>query len=639
MNIKKVNISNNRIRLALTVMLSLVSAAMLFLTFPAAALWIIAFCALGFFTIDLTSAKGSVILEGIAAIVGSLFTLYFSELINIVGHETLAGYHSLFAYMNKRIYSTDTTISLRFPIEILLFLILYLVLRAFFSIRVSLSVTPAPFLLLALANYYVYSFRGSELLFSDLFGAGTAAHVAAGYSYPIMMPLTFIIIPYVLFILAATNIKNKTPHARKAVSRLIHAGCALIAFLILIPTYNEYTKLRPVYAYQDQGSQANGVTVNFLMSATTLKLKKPDGYDKATYAALVTSEPSTLTDAPNIIVIMNESLADLSIYGDVIGDLESDPLAYIHSLSDESIQGSAYASVFGGRTANSEFEYLTGITVYGLPEGMLPYPMKINSETYSMATYLASCGYRTTAVHPYVGDGWDRDIVYPLLGFKNTMFIDDFSWNDDDMINGYMTDECLYRNILSDIDSSSDGRPNFYFIVSIQNHGGYSGDMGIPGHTEYVSSDVAYSEEINNYLSLSHLSDTAFEYLTDELSSRDEEYVVVMFGDHQPNLSFNSLYTAANGDGWLIPYIIWDNHGLEAAGAQTSDITSINYLAIDTLDAAGIPLSPYYEFLSNIREDIPCINSAGYVSLVSDDETLNDLDTISGLQYYALEDS
>ena len=83
----------------------------------------------------------------------------------------------------------------------------------------------------------------------------------------------------------------------------------------------------------------------------------------------------------------------------------------------------------------------------------------------------------------------------------------------------------------------------------------------------------------------------------------------------------------------------WDNHGLEAAGAQASDITSINYLAIDTLDAAGIPLSPYYEFLSNIREDIPCINSAGYVSLVSDDETLNDLDTISGLQYYALEDS
>ena len=639
MDIKKVNIYQNKIKLAVTVLLSLVSAAMLFLTFPAAALWIVAFCALGFISVKLTSTKGSVIVESIAAPIGSLFTLYFSELINIVGHETLIGYHSLFAYMNKRFYTTDTAVSLRFPIEILLFLIFYFILRAFFSIRVSLSITPAPFLLLALANYYVYSFRGSELLFSDLFGAGTAAHVAAGYSYPIMMPLTFIAIPYVLFILAAINIKNSVAQQRKPLSRLIPVGCAILSFLILIPIYNKYTTLRPVYAYQDQGSQANGVTVNFLMSATTLKLHKPDGYDKGTYASLVTAEPTTLTDTPNVIVIMNESLADLSIYSDIIGDLESDPLAYIHSLSSESIQGEAYASVFGGRTANSEFEYLTGISVYGLPEGMLPYPMKINSETYSMATYLSSCGYRTTAVHPYVGDGWDRDIVYPLLGFENTMFIDDFSWNEEDMINGYMTDECLYRNILNDIDSSSDGRPNFYFIVSIQNHGGYSGDMRIPGHTDYVSSDVAYAEEINNYLSLSHLSDTAFEYLVNELSARDEEYVVVMFGDHQPNLSFNSLYTAANGNGWIIPYIIWDNHGLDAADTQTDGITSINYLAIDTLNAAGIPLSPYYEYLSNIREDIPCINSAGYVSLVSDDETLNDLNQISGLQYYALEDS
>jgi phosphoglycerol transferase MdoB-like AlkP superfamily enzyme len=590
---------------------------------------------MGFFILKPKTEKSSIAIEAVTALICSLFTLYFSELINIVGHSTLSGYHSLFAYMNRRIYSTDTVISLRFPIEMILLLVFYLLMRIFLSPKISLAVAPAPFLLLAIANYCVYTFRGSELLFSDLFGAGTAAHVAAGYSFPIMMPLTFIIIPYALFILAVRNINFTHKNKRDIKSRLIPLSIMVLLSVSFIPLYSHYTNIRPVYAYQDQGSQANGVTVNFLMSATTLKLHKPDSYDESIYSGLVSSQENPIEDAPNIIVIMNESLADMSIYSDVIGEMNADPLPFIHSLGSESIHGFARASVFGGRTANSEYEYLTGITTYGLPEGMLPYPMKINSETYSMASYLSDCGYHTVAVHPYVGDGWDRDIVYPLLGFEETMFIDDFTWQDDDMINGYMTDMCLYENILDRIDSEDDTRPDFYFIVSIQNHGGYDGEMGIPDHFDYVPADSAYSEVINNYVSLSHQSDIAFEYLINELASRDEEYIVVMFGDHQPNLSFNSLYTADGGDGWLIPYIIWDNRGIEAQSVQ--DITSINYLGIDTLNAAGIPLSPYFEYISGIREDIPCINSAGYVSLVSEDATSSDLDRIRGLQYYTLE--
>lgn len=636
MEIRKKNIRKELIPIAVTVLLAMISAAMYTFMFPAAIIWIAILAATAFVTVKAKSGRTSVILEITAALFCSLFTLYFSELINIVGHETLGGYHSLFAYMNRRIYSTDTVISLRFPIEMILLLVFYLILRIFLDQRLSLAIAPVPFLLLAIANYCVYTFRGSELLFSDLFGAGTAAHVAAGYSFPIMMPLTYIVIPYALFVLALRCPVFANTSKRNIRSRLIPCVTAAALALVFIPVYSHYTTLRPVYAYQDQGSQANGVTVNFLMSATTLKLQKPDSYDAGIYSALVSYEGTPVDNAPNIIVIMNESLADMSIYSDIIGDLSEDPLPFIHSFRSESIQGYAMASVFGGRTANSEYEYLTGLTTYGLPEGMLPYPMKINSDTYSIATYLTQCGYHTVAVHPYMGDGWDRDIVYPLLGFEESMFIEDFTWEDDGMINGYMTDMCLYENILSRIDSDNEERPEFYFIVSIQNHGGYGGDLGIPGHTDYVPSDVNFAEDINNYISLSHQSDIAFEYLINDLAARDEEYIVVMFGDHQPNLSFNSLYTYDQGDGWLIPYIIWDNKGIEAR--SVSDVTSINYLGIDTLNAAGIPLPPYFEYISGIREDIPCINSAGYVSLVSDNDTLNDLDAIRGLQYYTLED-
>ena len=43
-----------------------------------------------------------------------------------------------------------------------------------------------------------------------------------------------------------------------------------------------------------------------------------------------------------------------------------------------------------------------------------------------MASYLASLGYKTEAMHPYKATGWDRDKVYPLFGFQETHFLPDY---------------------------------------------------------------------------------------------------------------------------------------------------------------------------------------------------------------------
>lgn len=85
-----------------------------------------------------------------------------------------------------------------------------------------------------------------------------------------------------------------------------------------------------------------------------------------------------LTKKPNIIVIMNEAFSDLAVLGDYTTNTEVMP--FISSLSENTQKGWMYSSVKGGNTANTEFEFSTGLSMYFLPTGSIPYQQYIKSE-------------------------------------------------------------------------------------------------------------------------------------------------------------------------------------------------------------------------------------------------------------------
>lgn len=77
----------------------------------------------------------------------------------------------------------------------------------------------------------------------------------------------------------------------------------------------------------------------------------------------------------NLIVIMNESFSDLT---ETFGlETNEDPMPFLHGLTENTVKGTAYSSVFGGTTANSEFEFLTGNTMAFLPDGTVPFQMYV----------------------------------------------------------------------------------------------------------------------------------------------------------------------------------------------------------------------------------------------------------------------
>lgn len=129
-----------------------------------------------------------------------------------------------------------------------------------------------------------------------------------------------------------------------------------------------------------------------------------------------------MEDQPNILVIMNEAFSDLSVYGDF--NTTEDYMPFWRSLKKNTVRGNLYVSVKGGNTANTEFEFLTGNTMAFLPTGSVPYQQFLNGAMPSLASQLGKLGYQTAALHPYYSTGWNRDKVYPYLGFDSEYFRD-----------------------------------------------------------------------------------------------------------------------------------------------------------------------------------------------------------------------
>lgn len=596
------------------------------------------------------SVMQDVLLPIYAFVVGS----YIDHALSLYNNSFL----ELFGTKSVTIYSLFVHGLAGYAVEFFVIVGLYFLLRAVcVPRRISAFVSVIPTILLSLTDYFVLQFRGTELTPSDILGARTAMNVVSNYKFPFLIPFILVYAPLLLYAISLWNIKGtKTPSKPRLKTSLVYLGITLFTVVTLLVSVNSISKTHKTEYLSNNPSRMNGFITNFALQIKNLRLSKPEGYNKADFENIYDVPSMEISPDTNIIIIMNESLTDMSIYNDLTGSCD-DTLPYLRSMSDSpnARVGYAYSSVFGGNTCNSEFEFLTGISTAGLPLGSVPYSMYLNKPVYSLPRYLSELGYSTTALHPYFSTGWNRTTAYPSLGFDDMKFLNDFNYDDADIIRGasgisestgFMSDECAYRNIIDMAESADPSVPQFYFLVSIQNHGGYSPDQEKLPVTDYVSG-TANDPELNTYLTNVDRSDKALEMLLNTLSTSDKKYVVLIFGDHQPALQMlqqENDNSSPNARKWMVPYLLWTNYDMPSSLVGGNTETSLNYLSIDVLNAAGISLSPYYEVINDTRTYIPIINASGYYSNTTNswhaiDDNEDALSKYYELQYYTLFDA
>ena len=314
---------------------------------------------------------------------------------------------------------------------------------------------------------------------------------------------------------------------------------------------------------------------------------------------------------------MDESFSDLNVVGNISTD--NDVMPFISSLKKNVISGYTLTSVYGGNTANSEYEFLTGNTMAWLSPNVVPYQQYIHATTYSMVSYLKSTyNYKCVAIHPFQASGWNRPIAYKYLGFDEMHFIEDFPKNK--YIREYISDQEMFEYLIDKYEELK-GDTLFFFGVTMQNHGdyAYTGD----NYRKSISLKKHSNDypEVEQYLSLIHETDKAVEYLITYFKNVDEDVIIVFFGDHQPRIE-DSFYKTVGGitvdtlderqKRYKVPFFIWTNYDIDE---ESIHCTSLNYLSSYVYKTAGIDLPPYNNFLAELEKKIPSVNANGFYSL------------------------
>lgn len=502
----------------------------------------------------------------------------------------------------------------------------------------------ALFLIIGIANQVVLTFRGNPLFPWDIYGLRTAINVSSQYEFELNYQVIMAILIFICICAGSLQLNYKMSHKiGQITTRVTCAGVALLfmAVFYLTPLTTNW-EIYPSLWNQPQGYKDNGAILSIADNAKYLAIPQPEGYSVAKVKELlgvnyeieadlpelgiatmaIAGESADIpveetTENPNVIAIMNEAWADLRVMGDF--KTSQDEMPFIRSLEEDTIKGELLVSVYGGGTCNSEFEFLTGNTTAFLPAGSAAYQQYIQDEVPSLASTLNDQGYRSIAVHPYDKSGWNREKVYPLLGFEQFLSIDDFDLNQVNLAREvYIDDSSNYQKLIELYEAKEEEEKLFLFNVTIQNHGGYNLDD--KDSLERVNVGSGEHPTVDQYLSLIKRTDQAFQELVTYFQKQQEPTIIVMFGDHQPNLpdefveelygkKLSDLTLAETQKKFTVPYLIWANYDIEES---TGNTISANYLSTLLLETAGLELSPFNRYLQNLSAQLPVINSAGY---------------------------
>ena len=563
-------------------------------------------------------------------------------------------------------------------------LFLFGVLR---SVRWALMAESAVFMLAGLANYYVLSFRSAPIMPWDILSVKTAASVADNYDYSLEPRAMVMLGAFLVLLVIESRFKAKAlGNWKKRLMFVVLPALMICGYTKMVQNdtfiseFGLYDKLFTPTVM----SQRCGNTVAFLMEMEYLNVEKPAGYsaskeaDKYHQAASDNALQAALADPasvkrPNIIVIMNEAFSDLSVLGDL--ETNEDYMPFIRSLqqgAENTVTGYANVSVLGGNTANSEFEFLTGGSMAFLPQGSVVYQQYLKQEMPNLVSYLKDLGYSTVAMHPYNASGWERDRVYPMMGFDEFISLKNFGMVR--RLRKYVTDEACYDRIIKLYEKKEENEPLFVFNVTMQNHSSYTEQFD--NFTPGIAAEGTNSDALNMYLSLMKESDRAFEELVNYFAEVEEDTIILFFGDHQPTSYVSNPVFRANGIDpnnltdeqnmlkYKVPYVLWSNFDMkgdvaEVAGSEgisgagtveeaTAEVpvagreTSLNYLALDVLEASGLPLPASMSSLEEVRGEYPVVTAIGVVdkegNLLEAKECAEGLRAYQSQLYYLLFD-
>lgn len=381
--------------------------------------------------------------------------------------------------------------------------------------------------------------------------------------------------------------------------------------------------IRNIFWQQVDNYRANGLLLGLALNANSALVQAPVGYDsRSVSAALGARRPAVarLTgERPTVLLVMSESLFDPLRLPRV--RFLDDPLPTLHRLQREQLSGTLFPPVFGGGTANTEFEVLTGHSMRFLPAGSVPYQQYLHRAHPSLAKLYAAQGYETVAVHTFHRWFWERERVYQHLGFHRFVGLEDMPAA---VLDGpWPSDAMLTAQIIAQFEARRG--PLFLFGVSMEAHGPYEAGRYQQQTVRFESElDDEARQQLEAYLEAANHADRELGALVSYFSKVNSPVFIVFFGDHLPSLPrvFEQTGVISSLERpdlrqleflHQVPLLIWTN---TRTAPRPLGGLSASFLGPVLLELTGTPGSRYTDFLGDVRRALPVM----VPGLVSDAE-------------------
>lgn len=369
----------------------------------------------------------------------------------------------------------------------------------------------------------------------------------------------------------------------------------------------------------------NGLLLELLLATHALTAAPPPGYGPEAVAAALTAHPTPpRPPAPerpvNLIVYFVEALTDPRALG---FECAPDPVPTFRALREAYGESWILSPVFGGMSANAEFELITGMSMAFLRRDSCPFKEYVGRELPALPRALAARGYRTVAIHAEPLAFYGRETVYPLLGYEQAISVADEPEAERDVSGRRPSDDAVVGRVIREA-AASEGRPFFFFVAPNSTHWPWHPANRAEGVTVGNPLPPHDRAQLEAYLGALRVADRALARLVEHFSRSSQPTAILVLGDHLPALS-SAAYAAGGevrvdwearagrmalrGDdasrraAYRVPATLWTNY---RAGPRPFT-TSMNYVPALLLEEAGLPADGFLGFTAALRRELPVL--------------------------------
>ena len=560
------------------------------------------------------------------------------------------------------------------PVLLLLLLLFFLTRRLFFSI----SCTGVLFVFFAIADRMKVSMRQEPLLPTDL--TLVKEVMAILKTFPVYQLILIGILLVLFLVLLVLSFKKsagvKLPIGSRLAGILLVIACAFGANQLWYGNktlYDGYPTVDNPY-FQVNQYNTRGMIYSFLHQFNITQMEEPEGYDATYFAELEDTDWAAPEEVeyPHIVMIMGEAFSDLSENEHLDFTDYRDPLQNFKEIcaDENAISGHIVVPNFGGGTSNTEYDVLTGCATRYLDNSLPSYNF-IHSDFDGIPRQLCMLGYETLSIHPGYAWFYNRQNVYPDLGFETSYFLEDSFDLETQGYGGYINEEVTMDKIIETLDThiKEKDTPLFSFTVTIQNHGPYEKKYGtLPANfSTDIPLDETQTDLLTQYFQGIIDADEQIGRLKEYAAHSDEPIVLVYFGDHLPGFSngmefFDLLDYPIDANGtaeeqlavYETPYFIWQNDSAkELKNTQTAEEIGLpenGLISSQFLGSALLELfvpgyeSPLHAYNNQLRKELPVCAKNIYVDMEGNyTETISEeqaelVQLLKNWQYYKLFD-